>query len=356
MLYRLSRFTAIMVACLLSHAALAWDYEGHRIVNQLALAGLPTNFPSFALTLEARERIAFLSGEPDRWRNTTELTLKHFNSPDHFLDIEELALHGMDPRTVSPFRYEFTAQLAINRARYSTNFPAIDPARNTDRTRELIGFLPWTITEYYGKLKSGFSYLKALEEGGTAEEVANARQNIIYIMGVMGHFVGDAGQPLHSTIHHNGWVGPNPNRYSTNKTIHLWIDGGYINYAGIQTSNLLDKVQPAKLLVQSEAKANQAAIFLRAMDYLLEQHKLVEPLYQLDRSGKFSSRKPVSDEGYNFITGQLLKSGQLLGSLWLTAWQTAPVDSYLKTQLTKRRLSAEKVQPSEPKNIIENEP
>ena len=27
--------------------ALAWDYEGHRAANQLALASLPTNFPAF---------------------------------------------------------------------------------------------------------------------------------------------------------------------------------------------------------------------------------------------------------------------------------------------------------------------
>src|SRR6187402_2958518 len=47
----------------------AWDYEGHRAVNLLAFAALPTSFPAFALTPEARERVAFLSGEPDRWRN-----------------------------------------------------------------------------------------------------------------------------------------------------------------------------------------------------------------------------------------------------------------------------------------------
>ena len=47
----------------------AWDYEGHRVVNHAALASLPTNFPAFVLAPEARERIAFLSGEPDRWRN-----------------------------------------------------------------------------------------------------------------------------------------------------------------------------------------------------------------------------------------------------------------------------------------------
>src|SRR5437016_13059031 len=59
--------------------ALGWDYEGHRLVNQLALASLPTNFPGFVRNPELAERVAFLAGEPDRWRNTADLPLKHLN-------------------------------------------------------------------------------------------------------------------------------------------------------------------------------------------------------------------------------------------------------------------------------------
>ena len=44
----------------------AWDYEGHRVINQLALLSLPTNFPGFVRMSAAQERIAFLSGEADR--------------------------------------------------------------------------------------------------------------------------------------------------------------------------------------------------------------------------------------------------------------------------------------------------
>src|ERR1019366_7650581 len=56
-----------------SQLALAWDYEGHRVVNQLALASLPTNFPAFVREPVAAERVAFLAGEMDRWRNTQDL-------------------------------------------------------------------------------------------------------------------------------------------------------------------------------------------------------------------------------------------------------------------------------------------
>jgi len=60
-----------------TNLARAWDYEGHRVVNQLGLASLPTNFPAFVREPAAAERVAFLAGEMDRWRNTTDLSLKN---------------------------------------------------------------------------------------------------------------------------------------------------------------------------------------------------------------------------------------------------------------------------------------
>src|SRR6185436_19264808 len=129
----------------------AWDYEGHRLINQLALDSLPANFPGFTRTPAARERIGFLGGEPDRWRNTPDLELRHGNGPDHYFDLDLLGLHQLDISSVSPFRYEFDAQLALARAAHPQNFFAVDALKDADRTKSLIGFLPWTITEFQGK-------------------------------------------------------------------------------------------------------------------------------------------------------------------------------------------------------------
>src|SRR5260370_31056745 len=76
---------------------LAWDYDGQRMVNQLALASLPTNFPAFVRLPVAAEHVAFLSGEPDRWRNVQDLPLRHGNGPDHYIDLEQLADYGLKP-------------------------------------------------------------------------------------------------------------------------------------------------------------------------------------------------------------------------------------------------------------------
>jgi hypothetical protein len=313
----------------------AWDYEGHRIVNKLAIASLPKNFPIAVNSPAVAERIAFLSGEPDRWRNSTNVTFKHAHTQEHFLDIEDLEPLGLTPKTASPFRYDFIAQLKLAREKHPEKFAPIDPAKNSDHTRDLVGMLPWSLNEQYQKLESAFSYLKTFEQfGGTPEEIQNAKDNIIYQMGVIGHFAGDAAQPLHTTKHYNGWVGPNPNRYSTNRSIHSWIDGGFIRRAEIKYEHLSPKVRPAKTIPGPVAGRGA---FEDSMAFILDQFALVEKTYQLDRDGKLSPNRGDVTEGKEFIGGQLLKGGQFLGDLWFTASQCATVDDFLKRELTRRK-------------------
>ena len=321
--------------------ALAWDYEGHRAVNELALASLPKNFPAFVLTTEARRRIAFLAGEADRWRNETSfkngtgLALGHASGPDHYLDLEDLSLYGLTPQTLPPLRYDFVADIVKARLTHPEKFPALDPAKDADHTRELSGFLPWAITENFEKLQSSFATLAALEKcGGMPEEIANAKQNILYVMGVMGHYVGDASQPLHTTMHHHGWVGDNPNHYTTSFGFHGWIDGGFfVKTGGIEVRELAANIRPA---AQIPAATEPDGIFRTAVDFIVAANRLVEPLYKLDRDGEFSNKENHGAEGRAFLEGQLVKSGQLLGNLWLTAWQTAPEDTHLERELQKR--------------------
>ncbi|MBI5800714.1 MAG: hypothetical protein HZA92_08325 [Verrucomicrobia bacterium] len=317
----------------------AWDYEGHRTVNLLALASLPTNFPAALRDTAAQERIGFLAGEPDRWRNTSDRPLRHLNGLDHYFDMEYLAdYYAMSATNLSPFRYEFTAQMATIRARHPEKFPADE--KDSDRIKYLPGFLPWAIMENYSKLKSGFSYLKVFEEMGTPEEVAQARQNLIYIMGVMGHYVGDATQPLHTTKHFNGWVGANPKGYATNKTFHSWIDGGYLRKAGgLKDADLRAKLRPATNL--NTLAGGNDDVFPLLMRFIAEQHKLVEPLYEMNKDGRLSGNGEKGMEAFPVLSSQISLAAQLLGDLWLTAYQNAPVDNFLKNQLATRKLQAD---------------
>jgi len=328
----------LLIAALPLSEARAWDYPGHRIVNELALASLPADFPAFARAPAAAERIAFLSGEPDRWRSPPDLPLRHANGPDHYLDLEQLGWAGLDPATVSPLRYVFALQFAAGRAAHPDRFPPIDPAKDAEHTREWPGFLPWTITECFERLQAGFPYLRAYDQaGGTAEEIANARANIVYVMGVMGHYVGDGAQPLHDTVHHNGWVGANPHGYITDPRFHAWIDGGFIAAAGIRFADVAARERPAHLLATGPKPGERDAVFDEMMDYVRAGNRRVEPLYQAEKAGRFKADgSPGSLDGRAFIEEQLLSGGEMLGSLWLTAWRTAPPDAYLRGVLARR--------------------
>ena len=93
-------FCRTAVLCLFTLTAAtagrAWDFEGHQLINQLAVNSLPANFPGFVRTPAARERIGFLGGEADRWRNTPDLELRHGNGPDHFFDLDLLEPYQLD--------------------------------------------------------------------------------------------------------------------------------------------------------------------------------------------------------------------------------------------------------------------
>jgi hypothetical protein len=337
-LRRLGLLALLALGCALDVGA--WDYEGHRIVNQLALASLPKDFPPFIHAVANLERIAFLGGEPDRWRNVPDLTLKQSGGSwsDHFLDLEYLPAAGMDVATVTSFRYDFIVQFAAGRAKNAQNFAPIDPAKNADHTREWPGFAPWAITEQYAKVRSGFSYLKVFEELGTPDEIMNAQANILYVMGVLGHYVGDCAQPLHTTKHHNGWVGDNPKGYSTWPGLHSWIDGGIIAKAGIRSPQLTPRVLPAQPLSLTARTDGRDALFVAVMDYLQASNKRVELIYQLEKSGKLGhGEQAMTEEAKAFVEERLLEGGKMLGAIWLTAYRAAVPDTYLRTALIRRQ-------------------
>lgn len=320
----------------------AWDYEGHRIVNQVALASLPADFPAFVHTPANAERIAWLCSEPDRWRSTPDLPTRHYNGVDHYFDLEGLDEAGLDAAKISSFRYEFATEFAAGRAAHPQNFAPIDPAQNTDHSREWPGFLPWGITEYFGKLRADFSRLKVLQEMGTPDEVAQTEASIVELMGMMGHLVGDGAQPLHTTRHHNGWVGANPAGYTTWKGLHSWIDSGFINKAGISFDAVRTRVTPAQPLSLVPA-GTRDPMFAHAMDYLQGSHAHMEKIYQMEKAGEINhDQNPANPAGIAFIEERLLAGGQMLGSIWLTAWRSSPPDTYLRAQLLKKQAAPAK--------------
>ncbi len=327
---------------LFAHARLAaWDYEGHRIVAQLALAALPEDFPRIVAGPDEAERVAFLSAEPDRWRNVPDLPLKHAGGSwgDHFLDLEYLTDAGLDLDTLTSFRYEFVLQFARGRAAHAAAFKPIDPARNLDRTAEWPGFAPWAIAEHFARLRSGFSYLRVFEEVGTPAEAANARANLLYVMGLLAHYVGDCSQPLHTTKHYNGWSGANPRGYPTWNGLHSWIDGGIIARTGLRFPALRERALPPRVLPLGPRADGRDPLFVAVLDYIRVQHRQVETIYELGKAGRLGQAPgaEVPPETRRLIEEQLLAGGQMLASVWLTAFRGAVPDTYLRAAIARRQ-------------------
>lgn len=336
----LPRLVAALLGVALAPVLQAWDQEGHAIVNELALGSLPSEFPEFARTGANARRVVMLSSMPDRWRNVDPYLRQSGGSwSDHFIDLEELTQAGLDPKTVPSLRYNFLLLFAAGRVAYAEKFPAIDPARNLDHVREWPGFVPWAIAEHYHRLRSAFGYLKAYEDlGGTAEEIANAQADVVHAMGVLGHFVGDCAQPLHTTWNYNGWTADNPKGYTTWNGFHTWVDSGFITKAGIGRAELTARVARAEPLVLGPRADGRDPFFVATMDYILATWSQLEPLYQLEKDGLLGNRdRPVTPEGRAFFEKQLIAGGTMLGRIWLTAWKSAPVDTFLRNRLGQRQ-------------------
>jgi hypothetical protein len=289
------RVTSVLLATLFffqAEGAFGWGNDGHVYINRVAAQKIPPDMPRFLR--HAVAEIAYLGPEPDRWRNTAEFALKNAQEPDHFIDLERVQWLDPLPRG----RYEFLRNLYEKRAA-TTDHP-------DDYLPEHVGLQPYIVAEVYGRLKSGFREYRRLK--ASHQLTAPVEKAIIFYAGWLGHYVADGSQPLHTTIQYNGWVGPNPNGYTTQHEIHALFETAYVS-ANITTSNFAGLVRAPELLNDP---------FARYVDYLRQSNALVEHVYALEKAGGF--REKGSPEAFEFTTHRLAAGSQMLLNLWYTAW------------------------------------
>ncbi|SPF48259.1 conserved exported hypothetical protein [Candidatus Sulfotelmatobacter kueseliae] len=275
-----------------SPAAAAWGNEGHTYINRVAAEKIPATMPRF-LRLAVAE-IAYLGPEPDRWRSPSEFALKNAQEPDHFIDLERVS--WLDP--LPPGRYEFLRKLYEKRAA-TTDHP-------DDYLPERVGLQPYITMEVYGRLKAAFrEYRQRRAAHQPTEAVEHA---IIFYAGWLGHYVADGSQPLHTTIHYNGWVGPNPNGYTTEHGIHAQFETTYVA-AKITARDFAGYVKAPERLDDP---------FARYVAYLRQSNSMVEDVYRLEKAGGFTGKGTPA--AFEFTTHRLAAGSQMLLNLWYTAW------------------------------------
>lgn len=278
-------FVLTLLTAVITPRASAWGEEGHRYVNRVAAERLPEDMPAFFR--DAAVRLSFLGPEPDRWRDSRELykALGELNAPDHFVDMDRPENFAALPND----RYQYAAWL-----------------RAVGKEPKDIGFLPYSILEGYQKVQVLFRMWRDPHHQAERDQI---EQNILYYAGVLGHYVADGSQPLHTSIHYNGWTtSSNPELY-TREPLHWRFEGEFVK-AQIKPEDFAGLVKTASRLHDP---------FADIMKYLTESWNNVTKLYQMDKTARWDAGNRNADSK-KFVAERLAAGSQMLANLWYTAW------------------------------------
>ena len=276
----------LLYLVLSSPAAHAWGNEGHRIINRLAVSNLPADVPQFLRSQAAIDEIEYLGPEPDRWRSKAEPELSAAQAPEHFIDLELADALGPLPHK----RLDFEAE-----------------AFAAHQRPEAIGLQPWETEEVWERLKAAMRQYRAM--AAAKEDTKPVEAAIVFYAGWLGHYVGDGSQPLHVTVKYNGWIGPNPNGYTTEHQIHYQFESPFVA-ANIHAPEVQARMTPVKLI--------EGDMFDAYVAYLRHTASYVEEVYQFDKAGGFAGAG--TPESRDFTAARLADGASMLRDMIYTAW------------------------------------
>ncbi len=293
---------ALLLPLLCTQQSFAWGHDAHSYINKLAGENLPADVPEFLRSPEALNALYFYGPQPDRWRSEDN-SLYGSMVPEHDIDLEWADLAGPLPRT----RYAYVAALAAAQAKHP----------DLKLTPDKVGLLPYSTNEMYTMLKSAFrDYRSAV---ANKEDTKPVEAEIVFLAGWLGHYVGDGSQPLHATIQYNGWTGPNPNNYTTDKNIHARFEGDYV-HDNIKIEDVAPIVTAKPVILNDP--------FADFLTFVRHSNSLVEKVYQLDKTGAFTGAG--TPEGKLFTEQCIAAGATELRDMIYTAWIKSgePIPAY----------------------------
>jgi hypothetical protein len=296
------RLIRLLFIALAAIATGAWGTRGHECANRAAMKSLPDDGPVFLRQYE--DWIARTGPIPDSWRGPSEPYSKIFEDPNHGWFQEEFAFLGQIPRS----RYEFVLRLYDEYLRIRDK----DPERAARMNVRWTGTLPYAAMENYDRIKSAMRLYRALAAEHTPESELKARylaQDIAFYVGWLGHYTADGAQPLHDSIHHDGWQGPNPKQYTTDPRIHGRFESSFVDLIQLGDTDLLPVMGKSRVLEDP---------FAAVLAHLDDAYSHMEEVYQLDKAGAFSDKANASAAA--LVRTQLAKAAALLRDLTYTAW------------------------------------
>ncbi|SEI66411.1 hypothetical protein SAMN05518849_101475 [Sphingobium sp. AP50] len=225
------RIVALAIAlAMLPTAAHAWGGTAHSVIDRAAIEAIPDDGPIFL-----RKHVDYIAASaslPDSWRGDSE----------NFSKIEEDPNHGW-------FREQFTFLKPIPRSRYEfvialyKHYEAIkdsDPATAARTNVRWTGTLPYAAIEAYDRLVVCMRYVrKARAEGG---DVSVPEQHCAFQAIRLGHYIGDGAQPMHDSIHSDGWRGDNPRGVTTDRSVHGRFESQFVDGMKLTVADIAPRI------------------------------------------------------------------------------------------------------------------
>lgn len=290
-----------------------WGFHAHKKINRMAVFTLPDQLFSF---YKANiEYITEHAVDPDKRRYAVEGEAQR-----HFIDIDHYKIEGEDVFTTVPKKWKDAIK------KYSED------------TIQEYGIVPWHIEVMMHRLTKAFK-----------DENFDL---ILKYSADLGHYIGDAHVPLHTTENYNGQL-------TNQKGIHgFWesrvpemLSDNYDYFVG-KAKYIEDPLMAAWEAVRESHLA---------VDSVLNFEKILTKQFSSDQKYGYESRGNVTVKVYskefteaysNMLDGmverRMRKAIICIGSMWYTAWVNAGKPDLIKYK--ERKVSSEQQKSDEDEN------
>jgi hypothetical protein len=289
---------------------LSWGILGHERINKAAVMALPKPLQTFFYN-----HIDFITQEssiPDLRKSVLQ---DKAEGPRHYFDMENFGSKDSFPKTME------AAKLKYDEKFLSKN-----------------GILPWYIQDMMVKLTKAFKEKRKSE--------------ILFIAADLGHYIGDAHMPLHTSDNHDG-------QNTNQKGIHsLWESRLPELFAkdykfNVEGAKYIEDVNQATWDIMSDTHSLVAPLL--AADKKLRTTTPENKIYVMDETGNIKKNRyngvmysdeyaqQLHTELNGMVEMQMKKAIAVTASFWYTAWVNAgkpDLSGLDATALTKRNKKA----------------
>lgn len=290
----------LLLACVLGTAAVvivpsrtvepayAWGFYGHKRINRMACFTLPPEMFGFY-----KRHIDFITDhavDPDKRRYAVEGEAQR-----HYIDIDHYAHGGVDPFDVMPRKWNDAV------------------AKFSEDTLQAYGIVPWHIEVMFGRLVNAF------QRGDVDRILRNSAE--------IGHYVGDAHVPLHTTENYNGQL-------TNQHGIHAFWESRIPELSAESYDHLVGRAVYVDRVLDVAWEAVYASHLL--VDSVLGIERRLSLSYPEDQKYVFEDRgrgamrmysreftKAYEEAMLGMVEERMNASILTLGNIWYSAWVVA---------------------------------